>query len=87
MLRVFITRRAGAELQKLAPENQAACLEALSRLPTAFGRPHVHAGLGIRQLRPGLYELRAGLDLRAIFLRSADALEVQMIGQQRHLVR
>jgi len=52
----------------------------LRELPAAFGRRHVHAGLGIRQLRPGLYELRVNRVLRAIFVRSADALEVQMIG-------
>jgi mRNA-degrading endonuclease RelE of RelBE toxin-antitoxin system len=80
MFRVFLTKRAAAALKKLAPEAQAACLAALRELPAVFGRPHVHAGLGVRQLRPGLYELRVGLVLRAIFLRSADALEVQMIG-------
>ena len=90
MLRVFLTRRAVAALRKLTPETEAACLEALRQLPEVFGRPHVHAGLGVRQLRPGLYELRVGLDLRALFLRSADSLEVQIIGdhaQVRHYLR
>ena len=80
MLRVYLTKRAGAGFRKLGPETQESCLRALRSLPGAFGRPHVHAGLGVRQLRPGLYELRVNLVLRAIFVRSADALEVQMIG-------
>lgn len=80
MLRVALTKRAGAALQKLPPEFQAACLEALRELPKVFGRPHVHAGLGVRQLRAGLYEVRIGLGVRAVFVRSADVLEVQRIG-------
>jgi mRNA-degrading endonuclease RelE of RelBE toxin-antitoxin system len=80
MLRVVLTKRAAAALQKLPPEIQAACLEALRELPAVFGRPHAHAGLGVRQLRPGVYELRISLQMRTIFVRSADVLEVQMIG-------
>ena len=46
---------------------QSAELEAaLRRLPEAFGRPHVHSGLGIRRFGDG-FELRAGLKLRALF--------------------
>ena len=87
MLRVCLTKRAGAGLRRLGPETQEACLGALRSLPGAFGRPHVHAGLGVRQLRPGLCELRVNLDLRAIFVRSADALEVQMIGNHAEIRR
>ena len=44
------------------PETEASAIwQALQKLPAAFGRPHVHAGLGIRQLRPGLWEGRSGL--------------------------
>ena len=80
MIRVFLARRAASGLKRLGPAKQGACVRALRELPAAFGRPHVHAGLGIRQLRPGLYELRVNLVLRAVFVRAADALEVQMIG-------
>jgi len=80
MLRVALTRRACAAIQKLPPDVQAACLEALRELPKVFGRPHAHAGIGVRQLRAGLYEVRIGLAVRAVFVRSADVLEVQMVG-------
>jgi hypothetical protein len=53
---------------------------ALRKLPQAFGRPHVHSGFGIRQLRPGIYEFRIGLSLRAIFVRFGEVIEIQMIG-------
>jgi hypothetical protein len=87
MLRVALTRRAGAALHKLPPEIRATCLEALRELPMVFGRPHAHAGLCVRQLRPGLYELRIGLPIRAVFVRSADCLEVQMVGNHDEIRR
>ena len=47
-----------AALAKFAPEPQAAVLAVLRQLPAAFGRPHAHAGLGVRQLRRGIFEAR-----------------------------
>lgn len=55
-------------------------LAALHAIPAAFGRPHIHAGLGIRQLRSGVYEARAGLTLRAVFGREGDTLVVHLLG-------
>jgi hypothetical protein len=66
---------------------RAQCLEALRELPMVFGRPHEHPGLGVRQLRPGLYELRVGLALRAVFVRFADVLEAQIIGSHDEIRR
>jgi hypothetical protein len=40
----------------------------------------VHGGLGIRQLRPGIYEARIGLELRAVFVREGDTLVVELLG-------
>ena len=36
-------------------------------LEDGFGQPHRHAGLGIRRLRKGLFECRAGLQWRIVF--------------------
>jgi hypothetical protein len=80
MFQVALTRRAHADLKNLPPDLHGAAVLALLRLPAAFGRPHVHGGLGIRQLRPGIYEFRVGLSLRAIFVRFGDVIEIQMIG-------
>jgi mRNA-degrading endonuclease RelE of RelBE toxin-antitoxin system len=50
------------------PEDQRSRVSAaLALLPQTFGFPHRHAGLGIRRLRPGVYEFRIGRDLRAVF--------------------
>ena len=39
----------------------------LGALADDFGRPHGHAGLGIRRLRKDLFECRAGLHWRVVF--------------------
>lgn len=67
-------------MEKL-PESAAAQVRAaLGQIPAAFGRPHVHAGIGLRQLKPGVYEARIGLGLRAVFSREDDILVVECIG-------
>ena len=60
---------------------------ALGKIPAAFGRPHVHSGLGIRQLRPGTYEARAGLHLRAVFNREGATLVVELLGNHNEVQR
>ena len=40
---------------------------AIDLLQTSLGHPHRHAGLGIRKLVGGYFEMRAGLHLRVIF--------------------
>lgn len=63
------------------PEAEAAeIIAAINSIPVGFGRPHEHSGLGIRQLRPGVYEARVGLRLRAVFTRERDALFVRLVG-------
>jgi hypothetical protein len=56
-------------------------------LPAKFGRPHVHGGLGLRQLKPGCYEVRAGLDTRAVLLREGDDLVVVVVGHHADIRR
>ncbi|MEQ2009183.1 MAG: hypothetical protein ABMA26_20565 [Limisphaerales bacterium] len=55
-------------------------LEALLKLSEAFGRPHVHGGLSIRQLRRRVYEVRVGLDLRVGFTLVDRSLLIQTVG-------
>jgi len=42
--------------------------ESLRPLAGGFGNPHRHSGLGIRRLRKDLFECRAGLQFRIVFL-------------------
>jgi hypothetical protein len=60
---------------------------ALGEIPATFGRSHVHTGLGIRQLRPGTYEARAGWHLRAVFNREGATLVVELLGNHSEVQR
>jgi hypothetical protein len=40
----------------------------LRELKALFGKPHSHAGLGIRLLAPGIFEFRISLGIRVVFL-------------------
>jgi hypothetical protein len=51
----------------LAQGDTTECLLALCELSEAFGRPHVHSGLGIRKLGERLFECRGTLALRFLF--------------------
>ncbi len=68
------------KLARLSKRQKADCWLAIAELPEVFGRPHVHSGLGIRKMRPRLYEFRAGLDLRLIFREESNALYIGFIG-------
>src|SRR5882672_9644068 len=51
--------RTAAELKEIATR--------LLELQRTFGRPHVHAGLGLRRLTPRLFEFRISRDVRVVF--------------------
>jgi hypothetical protein len=46
----------------------------LDAILEGFGLPHAHAGLGVRKLRGGWFECRAGRDIRLVFLAEKDTL-------------
>ncbi len=61
---------------KLTPQQQARVDEAVGRLEKSFGRPHEHAGIGVRPIGH-FFECRAGLQLRVLFVaRSGDIVLV-----------
>jgi hypothetical protein len=59
-------RRSDTELKQVA--------EAMQATASAFGRPHIHAGVDIRRLGRNLFECRVGLDLRLLFKCGPGAL-------------
>jgi hypothetical protein len=42
--------------------------EAMNAVLHGWGKPHVHAGVGIRRLTSTIYECRVGLDQRLAFV-------------------
>ena len=55
-------------VRKLAGDDREQVAACLRKLAEGFGNPHSHSGLGIRRLRKDLFECRAGLQLRVVFL-------------------
>ena len=67
-------------LRDLPKGDRSECLLALCELAEGLGRPHIHRGLGIRKLGSKLFECRANLKLRFLFLDRPDSLFVSFLG-------
>ncbi len=72
-------------LQNLPKSERTECLLALCELPEAFGRPHVHSGLGIRKLGDKIFELRGNVSLRFIFQDRPSELFVSFLGSHNEV--
>lgn len=60
---------------------------ALLEFALAFGRPHLHTGIGIRKLAPHVFECRAGLRLRLVIRDKPESLEAQFLGRHDEIHR
>ena len=67
MIRIEQGPRFQRSVGRLSAAERSRVEEALLALQEGFGQPHLHAGLSLRQLRPGLFECRAGLRRRLLF--------------------
>jgi hypothetical protein len=67
-------------LRALPKAERVECLQAVCELAEAFGRPHLHSGLGIRKLGQGLFECRGTLGLRFVFQDRPTELFVSFLG-------
>jgi hypothetical protein len=63
--------------------HEAAVVRALAEMQAGFGQPHRHAGLGIRKLGAHLFECRAGLKLRLIFIARKGVLTFDFAGDHQ----
>ena len=77
---VALTPQFMRQYRSLAAPEQQLCDSAVEDLPTAFGHPHRHAGLGLRALRRGVYECRVSQSVRIGFTRHGDTLLLQTVG-------
>ena len=66
-------------LKSIPDTRRAEVLAAMKEAGAAYGQPHLHAGLGVRRIRPFM-ECRCGLDLRLIFRREGQALVFHLCG-------
>jgi hypothetical protein len=72
-------------LQGLPKNERTECLLALCELPEAFGRPHVHSGLGIRKLGENIFECRGNVSLRFVFQDRPTDLFVSFLGNHEEV--
>jgi mRNA-degrading endonuclease YafQ of YafQ-DinJ toxin-antitoxin module len=66
-------------LKSIPAARRAEILAAMKAAGEAYGQPHLHAGVGLRRIRPFM-ECRCGLDLRLVFQREKDALIFHLCG-------
>ena len=67
-MRIDLHPRFQKRAAKLRAADRRHISASLAALRDGFGLPYLHSGLGIRRLRRDLFECRAGLHWRIIFL-------------------
>lgn len=73
--------------QSLDPARQKRVDKTLRQLEVLFAerqRPH---GLGLKALKPGIWEIRAGLADRILFRWTKDAVELLIVGNHGEILR
>ena len=66
-------------LKSIPAQRRTDVLAAMKAAGVAYGQPDLHAGLGLRRIRPFM-ECRCGLDLCLIFQREGQALVFHLCG-------
>ena len=74
-------------VKRLDPSRRRVIQETIERLVATFETGEVPRGLGLKQLRPGLWECRAGLSDRVLFFRHRDAVEFLLAGNHDDIAR
>ena len=75
------------QLAGLQESARADALLSIARVHEAFGRPHIHSGLGLRKLHSNIFECRAGLKLRVVFRDLKESLQFEFIGNHDEVDR
>ena len=74
MTRVFLSKRWLKSLSKLNADQRTKAEAVLRDLVETFGKPHLHAGIGVRKLAPDYYECRVDLRWRILLYHCGDKL-------------
>ena len=74
-------------IKRLDPARRRAAQETIEQLVAAFETGQAPAGLGLKRLRSGLWECRAGLSDRVLFYRHRDAVEFLLVGNHEEIKR
>jgi mRNA-degrading endonuclease YafQ of YafQ-DinJ toxin-antitoxin module len=80
-MRVALTERFQSDVLARTDAERTAVMTVLLALPKALGRPHDHAGVGLRRLHAsGIWEVRVGLGLRMVFILADNTLSPVRLG-------
>ena len=74
-------------IKRLDPARRRAVQEAIEQLVAAFETGQVPVGVGLKHLRSGLWECRAGLADRVLFYRHRDGVEFLLAGNHEEIKR
>jgi mRNA-degrading endonuclease YafQ of YafQ-DinJ toxin-antitoxin module len=87
-MRVALTERFQKDVRDLRIDQRATVFEVILSLPAAIGRPHLHAGLGMRKIHAsGIWEARLGLGLRLLFTLAAETPTLVRVGSHDEVRR
>ncbi|MDP3723360.1 MAG: hypothetical protein Q8R91_07695 [Candidatus Omnitrophota bacterium] len=86
-MRYRVSARFDRSVKRLDPGRKQRVQEAIDRLVAAFETGELPAGLGLKQLKAGLWELRAGLADRVLFYRTGDRVEFLAAGNHDDIKR
>lgn len=86
-MRYFRTAAFKSLYRKLPSNRQEAADKALGSLGEALASGRPAGGLGLKALRRGVWEIRAGLLDRIVFCRTKDLIEFLVIGTHDEIRR
>ncbi len=87
MIPIVLSERIRKAASKLPVELREKCSQAIAEVGKAFGDPHRHRGLGLRNLAGRSYEVRVALQWRVIFLHIDNELIAYDIMNHDQIVR
>lgn len=86
-MRYFRTAAFRRAYQALDPSRRHRVDRALQQLEMLYAESQRPFGLGLKSLRPGIWEIRAGLGDRILFHRHGDLVELLIVGNHDEILR
>jgi len=85
--RLIVKARFQRTYDRLSAAEQDLVKKALRSLRTYLDTGQAPSGLGVKKLGPGVYEFRAGLALRGVYVEEAAVLALALLGSHDEVRR
>jgi len=86
-MRYFHTAAFRRAYQALDPPRQHRVDRALQQLEVLYAERQRPFGIGLKSLKPGIWEIRAGLGDRILFRRRGETVELLIVGNHDEIAR